>query len=286
MKRFFALFLIGLTGSFVSCDLFEPSFLGTWKVTKIEANSYQKASKKIYQDVFLSFYENGTYSYLNKNEASISTMNSTLGERMEEMAQPTSKLVYKTGKWSKQTSSLLLVEDNSGIKTEFNIKELDSDWLTLQIARGAPNTEGALLKCQPSQKYINQDFDLLSPEANKWQMKPTKKESEQEIKSRVLQHLDFLIQYFKLVEDKEQGYFEIDVLRTPFQFYANGLGVMRETESVEIWRTHFYDTEDANLGADMLMQGLRSIDAYPSDSKSYTKGYLRALLLIKKHVEK
>src|SRR5690606_22616201 len=158
--------------------------------------------------------------------------------------------------------------------------------LVIQIANGRNELIGTKLKCVRTDLYKEGEFDLLKPEFNRWRIAPDKKENADEIKARVVNHVDFLLGYFKMLEEKSQNYFEPSVLHTPFNFYSNGIGLGEYFESDNRWLSNFYDQQDAVAGANLLRQGIRSIDKYPADEGSYGKGYYNALMLIKDYIEK
>src|SRR5690606_25198470 len=97
--------------------------------------------------------------------------------------------------------------------------------LVIQIANGRNELIGTKLKCVRTDLYKEGEFDLLKPEFNRWRIAPDKKENADEIKARVVNHVDFLLGYFKMLEEKSQNYFEPSVLHTPFNFYSNGIGL-------------------------------------------------------------
>jgi hypothetical protein len=256
---------------FVSaCNLLSPSLETTWHITKIEPIAQDKESESIFTDAYLSFYDDGAASFFNKNEHDKS------------LGQP----LYRLGEWIRDGDALKVSLKKTMIDVTFNIVELTDKWLVLEITQGPKETIGTLLKCQPSDAYRSKSFDLLSPVNNTWRTAPAHKESRAAVKSRVVNHLDFLLGYFKMVDDKSQDYFETGILQTPFGFYSNGIAIPNEFEMDNKWLPYFFDEEDAKLGGKMLLQGLGSIDEYPADEKSFTKGYYKALRLIKEHVEK
>jgi hypothetical protein len=253
-----------------ACNLFSPPLEATWHVTKIEAVAHDKDTESIFTDAYLSFYDEGVASFFNKNEHDRS------------LGQPW----YRTGQWEKEGDALKVSLKKTMIDITFKIIELSDKWLVLEITDGPKETLGTLLKCQPSDLYRSKSFDLLNPVNNQWRVAPVHKESHAEVKSRVIGHLDFLIGYFDMVNNKTQDYFEPSILQTPFGFYSNGIAVPNEFEIDNKWLPYFFDEEDAKLGGKMLIQGLGSIDEYPGDGTNFTKGYHNALRLIRDHVEK
>lgn len=270
MKKLLTACLLVVVSGLTSCDMFFSSFETTWHVTKIEPADNDEESESIYTDAFLSFYEHGVASFFNKNEHDKS------------LGQP----VYRIGEWIKEGGEVKLTLKHTTINVTFAIVEQSNKWLVLEIKEGPKESIGTVLKCQPSELYRNRSFDLLAPSNNTWRVRPQQKESRAQIQARVAAHVDFLIGYFDMVQKKSQSYFEVSILQTPFQFYSNGIGLKNQFEADNAWQPNFYDEADAAVGAKMLIQGLASIDVYPADDVSFTKGYYNAMLLISEHIKK
>ncbi len=269
--------LSSVTGLFVLCVIFNscsqllpPSLETTWHVVKLEPAFTDEESETIYNDAFISFYSNGLASFMNKGKA-----NGAGG-----------KPVYRVGTWNNDRDLLELNLNQTSIQVTFRILESTDKWLVIEITQGPKETIGTILKCQPSGLYRSNSFDLLHPANNAWRLRPGKTETPKQIKARVLSHVDFLIAYFAMVEEKSQGYFETAVLQTPFQFYSNGMALPEYFYDDQIWLANFYDEAEARQGAKILTQALASIEKYPADSKTYTKGYYNTLLLVKEFIEK
>jgi len=253
-----------------SCNFFGPSFQQTWHVTKIDAVAGDQETEPVFTDAFISFYDHGVASFFNKNEHDRS-----LGAAL-----------FRDGQYTRADNELTFTLRKTTIDLTFTILEHSGKWLIHEIVKGPKESIGTQLKCQPSDVYQSSSFDLLDPKNNTWRQKADHKETKEEIKQRVVGHLNYLINYFDLVEHKSQGYFETAILQSPIGFYSNGIALPNDFASDNKWSPYFYDEEDATSGGKMLSQGLSSIEEYPADSKSYTKGYYNALKLIREHVEK
>lgn len=251
-----------------SCNLLFSPFKQTWHITKIDLAAQDEESESIYLNAFLSFYDDGALSFFNKHEGS------------------QSKPLYRMGQWEKNGDALNISLKRTMINTTFKIIELSKEWLVLEIKDGPQETIGTVLKCQPSELYKSSSYDLLNPENNSWRTPPDHKENHDAIKTRVLAHVNFLIAYFHMIDDKNQQYFEPHILQTPFEFYSNGMALGEKFELDDVWLSDFYDEEDAAAGGELLSQGFTSIEEYPSDENSHTKGYTNVLILVKEYIEK
>ncbi|UBM59260.1 hypothetical protein LAG90_01130 [Marinilongibacter aquaticus] len=170
---------------------------------------------------------------------------------------------------------------------EFNesIERNDSGELDF-VSFSGENEKGVLLKilAKPEQEYAYDKADLLDFSHNWWRIKPEEKESEEQIKQRVLAQLTYMIDYFQLVEDKGYRAFELPHMLSPFRFYQYGIGLKREAE--ENFSIIFYDMQDTKIALNFLKRGIESIGEYPSEKgERYTLGYIRSLKKIKHFLE-
>ncbi len=181
---------------------------------------------------------------------------------------------YRQGTWL-QNGDRLTLQIGENARFSFDILEQNDQILILVLADVGP-TEGELtLVCQKSKQYIYDDVDLLAPEQNEWRAKPKTKQTEKEIRMRVIAHLDYLIKYFECVIENKQTYFETGLVGSPFVFYAHGLGLNKNSPSAKRWQGYFYDEKDAEKAFDLLKKSVGKMDKYPK-AETFTKEYLLA----------
>ncbi len=194
---------------------------------------------------------------------------------------------YGIGQWSEGEADRfkLIIKDIGEfkfVKSEENNDGGDFEYLVLKSNNKNGLSINILLK--KDDYYVSKNVDLLSYSANKWRLKPAKRESKEEIKKRVLSQLDYMIHYFEFSNEKQYRTFQVNHFASPFKFFANGLGLRPYYDALE-YSDLFYDLNDAAQANTMLENGLNSISVYPSDPESYTKGYQNALKQIRKFVE-
>lgn len=160
--------------------------------------------------------------------------------------------------------------------------QADKNWIVLKgsTKAGAP----VKIVLEPNDHYEYEDTDQLKPAANAWRLKPTKNQSKEEIKKKVIAQLDYMIAYFNMAIKREDRTFNVKHLNAPLDFYANGLA-FKDYEPLAQWRNIFYDDEDASKGLELLIKAMKSMKEYPADKKSYTQGYANALSTMKAYLE-
>lgn len=99
-------------------------------------------------------------------------------------------------------------------------------------------------------------FDLYDSKYNKWRIKPDKKETDAEIRSRVRNHVEFMQLYFENALEKRLRVVSEPNLASPFEVYSNGIS-MRKFDKIKDWQDLFFDGEDAKKGYDIIESEMR-----------------------------
>lgn len=135
----------------------------------------------------------------------------------------------------------------------------------------------------PDDKFEIDEIDLLTLDHNWWRVKPLKPESQEQLKKRVSAHLSYMIDYFDLINKKKAKSFEIPHLKSPFRFYANGLGLNKRYDYIT--SDYFFNSEDASKAYQILQEGFDSIGIYPAGKDTYSEGYKNAMSVIRQHID-
>lgn len=267
------LWVLALLGIFLNgCQPADP-LLATWKIVRV---TYEPSGRATPESI-----ERGRQI----QSMSANLQNSTFALYPDQLsAFFSTKTPYRQGTWSRDGDRLELSLGETGSAYAFEIVEHDENTLVLLLL-GTRTSDGELvISCQKSQQYSHDGVDLLSPEENTWRLKPTRKETDEQVRARAIQHLDYLIKYFEGVKAKQQGYFETGIISSPFVFYAHGLGLSRETPFARRWRESFFDAENADQAFSYLRAALRSVKKYPR-AYTLTDEYLLAFRQMRAYFE-
>ncbi len=112
---------------------------------------------------------------------------------------------------------------------------------------------------------------LFEPEFNKWRIKATRSESDEELKSRLVQMLNFYSVYFKLIADNS-SYFIPGRIILPLKFYQHGIGMKFFAEE-SVFSSLFYSKEQAKKAHLFLDITIGDVKFDTKDLKSYTEEY-------------
>lgn len=146
-------------------------------------------------------------------------------------------------------------------------------------------TPGITLLLTESDKLHFDHIDLLSKGRNWWRVKPQQKETEKEVEQRVVSQLNYIVDYFQMLEDSEARTFSTQYLNLPVKLYGNGIALPSYSKLPDTWKTTFYDEENALHAYKTLTQALNSIEKYPKDDKSHAKSFIKALEMMITFIE-
>jgi|GEM_PF-4321094 len=173
-----------------------------------------------------------------------------------------------TGSWALTNQDLTLDIAPFGKTMRFKVQELSKTQLTLQLhtaSRRVPNDGSRMPRLVPQNVLLsgaadNYDFseksDYYSLRLNAWRVKATQRESEAQLRERLLNHLDYLIAYLGVTIDREGGEVDLSELASPITMARNGIGLKFFDDS-EVWAASFFDQRDAKLAHGMLARAIR-----------------------------
>ncbi len=121
-----------------------------------------------------------------------------------------------------------------------------------------------------SQPLSSAKKNPFSLENNLWQIPPGKKESSAEIKSRLLNHLQFWEIYFTWALENDIQSIDVRSLPTLIKIYGNGFTLKPYNTLPDKWKSFFFDTVDCRKANDILEFILLKNDiAWPHTENKY-----------------
>ena len=101
-------------------------------------------------------------------------------------------------------------------------------------------------------RYTNLEDDPYSIENNRWRVKPFNAETEQQLKERVLNHLDFWENLFTDAQEFERPYISYEWFDSPLVVAVNGVQLDFYDEHKKEWDQNFCDSVDAGRAYQMM----------------------------------
>lgn len=183
---------------------------------------------------------------------------------------------FEHGTWDLEEDQLFL--KNQQGKT--NSLGFQFDGKEMQIKIG--NNATANFESKPLPKA---SADPFSKENNQWRIPPAKKETDSEIRQRLLNHCRFWEAYFTWALDNKLT--TVDVRSTPtlIKIYGNGFGLKPFEELPAAWISYFYDEEDARRANNQMAYVFNDKDIAWGNSDNKFKMFLSAFQQLSRHLE-
>ncbi|MFL9481648.1 hypothetical protein ACI6Q2_02645 [Chitinophagaceae bacterium LWZ2-11] len=176
-----------------------------------------------------------------------------------------------------QTKPVLLKVDTLGLKymqielDSSNFKKLP-DFRNPKGAGGSwfPEDEPVKIGLIPDKEsYSDKEKDPYSIKNNSWRIKPENKESDKQIKQRVLNHLSFFKLLFEDAYKYDKNYVTYDWFVSPVLPASNGIA-LKNYEKIKLgWEACFFDSAQAAQGYELLRGGFSAKIKFPDTENRF-----------------
>ena len=153
---------------------------------------------------------------------------------------------YEYGTWAGKEMRLFLTDQHH--KTYlYSIKSITPEEMQLVVAKDRTgHFDGFPL---PSARPAEDPFSTVN---NQWRIPATHKESDAEIRERLLNHCQFWEAYFNWALDKKLDVVDVRSTPTAIKIYGNGFGSISMEELSPRWKSLFFDQEDCRKANEMI----------------------------------
>ena len=119
-------------------------------------------------------------------------------------------------------------------------------------------------------------FDPYSHSLNKWRINPIRVETDEEIYLRLLNHLNYLINYHDLALSPDSEGISFRGVDTPILSTKGGVQFLGYYDLPQSWKTLFYDDVDTRKAYNMLFKAFQEVPSQPknSDFVAFNRGVL------------
>jgi hypothetical protein len=188
---------------------------------------------------------------------------------------------YRHGKWKSTDNQLILYTEPHNDSISFVINSVDYSFMEIAIDTSnfmrfgrfiMPYENISFFDTQDSLKfqllldkngYADKTKDPYSRENNWWRIKPVKEESLDEVKSRVLNMVDFHLLMFNDAIEKKKSIVTYNWFTSPLVVSNNGIALRNYQKIKEDWENCFYDSAQAWYGFLILRTGFEKNLEYP-----------------------
>jgi hypothetical protein len=154
---------------------------------------------------------------------------------------------YQWGKWYRKKEKLVLV-NNRGRIYDFKIESAEKDKLVL-----LDKIEGRKLSFAGfSNRFDTPGDNPFSRQNNRWRLKASGPETDQEITARLKNHFTYWEKYFAWGHDVNAKSLDVRSLPSPIKMYGNGFELLHPTQQSTGWTKTFYDTSDCRKAYEKL----------------------------------
>lgn len=177
--------------------------------------------------------------------------------------------MYLEGDWTMKSDSVLQLTSLTHDTLQFYIKHAQPDSLIFSLfysSKESLNQTFTLGATQNTKKYKEEE-NPYSRDNNNWALKPTKKQTDIEIRQKVLNYINYLI---LVLNDPYNNSDYIDQIDNPIRIANNGLSLRFKEYVDENYIQTYYDRADFETGFRML-DGAFRCSLYPMDTDDFTK---------------
>jgi hypothetical protein len=160
---------------------------------------------------------------------------------------------FQYGKWHQENQQLHLQGQDG--KTETLHFRIDGNEMQLKMPDGS-------LAYFDSRPLPPADIaeNPFAADNNRWRIAPVKKETDAEIRSRLINHCRFWEIYFNWALQGKYSSIDVRSTPTPIKIYGNGFGLKPLNELPEQWVHYFYDTADCRKANEQLVYAFKHHD--------------------------
>jgi len=128
--------------------------------------------------------------------------------------------------------------------------------------------------------------DPFSKQNNLWRIPATHKESDDELRQRLLNHCKFWEVYFDWAMTNDLKSLDVRSIPTCIKIYGNGFGLKRWEELPQTWKSYFYDSADCKKVDQLIKHTFRHNDIDWPKSENKFVIFLGAFQQVQKLVAK
>ena len=145
---------------------------------------------------------------------------------------------YDYGKWVYANNQLLFISHLHS-KSALPVSYLTSNEMQTGSAKGPFNNFEATTVA-----FTAASENPFSKDNNQWRIKAAGKETDAQLKNRLLNHFKFWEIYFTWALNDKVQYIDVRSTPTPIKIYGNGFGLKPYDQLPREWVQYFYDEED------------------------------------------
>lgn len=145
---------------------------------------------------------------------------------------------FEYGTWIYSNQQIFLSSQQKG-KSVIEVNYLTAK----EMQVGPPKGPFDNFERQPA-AFAPANDNPFSKENNLWRIKAAAKETDIQLKQRLVNHCRFWEMYFTWALNNHIDYIDVRSTPTPIKIYGNGFGLKPPEQLPALWKAYFYDEED------------------------------------------
>jgi hypothetical protein len=192
------------------------------------------------------------------------------------------------GKWSIDDATKLITlsyedAENRSSKDLYKVTAMATD--ELSVINKELNTSTILKFVATENKLKNIADEPFHINNNLWRVKPTKPESDEEIKQRLKKNLEFFVLFYKWAIVKNDKHISFYGLPSCLQWYGGGIYMQKKESLSEQWKNCFYNKQQAAKAYAIMEKVLGKKYTWPKEDIGWVKKNLFVLEQMVKNID-
>lgn len=182
-----------------------------------------------------------------------------------------SKTDFVHGTWELDGKNLTLKMENGKRTLTYQLEELSSEKIVLKLTDEKLGSNLSKLMADMMNVKLSdvrltgeadtydysEDDDIYGLALNVWRIKPTRRQSEAQLKERLRNHLDYVLAWLTVAIEREAGEMDLSNLTSPIMLSVSGVGLKFFDDSPEFNAT-FFDETDARTAHDLMTRAVET----------------------------
>jgi hypothetical protein len=188
---------------------------------------------------------------------------------------------YIEGTWKREKGNVFIKTEDTEL--ELGILKLTEEFMSFQVLHFKTTSLATdrwkvfdEVNSTFVDEYSYEEHDPYLPSLNKWRINPVRIETDEEIYRRVLNHLDYLINYHDLALSAQNINVSFRGVDTPILSTKGGVQFLGYYDLPASWKNLFYDDVDTRKAYNMVFRAFQEVPTQPKndDFVAFNRGIL------------
>jgi len=157
---------------------------------------------------------------------------------------------FDFGTWKREQSAIQVI-NHKGDKKVFKIISLKDEEMTLNSSTFFENGPDPVFT-GISNASVKESDNPFSRQNNQWRIPPSRPETSEQIKNRLVNHFRFWEKYFEWAVNNDLKTVGVGSTNSPIKIYGNGFALIPYNELSNEWKKNFFDEGDCIIAWDKL----------------------------------